>query len=640
MSGFKKKYLSELSKKYPTREAVLSEIIKLSAILELPKGTEHFISDIHGEAEALSHIMRNASGVIRRKLTKLYSAELSTEQISELATLIYYPEEKLSQLRLSGDITEYLSGAIVRLVGLCRFAGAKYTRSKVRERISAVCGDFSELILELIGAEDVISKRDYYERIYSSLLSSEVIFSFIPALCSAIKSLVVDRIHVVGDLFDRGSRADLVMDELMRIENIDFQWGNHDALWMGAAAGSEACCAAAVSNSLAYGNLEVLEIGYGISLRPLWEFAQKHYYGADAKMQKLTEGAKRRISIVSAMHRAITIIEFKLASEVIERNPSFNMEDRQLLRRISEDGTRVNIEGVEYLLNFNGFAGQKGAPWELTDEEREVISYLKHAFMHSSKLRLHIEFLYKMGGMYKIANGNLLFHGCIPLDNSGKLLKMPLADGKCGRALMDFCDSRAREGYFAKEGSMERQRGQDFLWFLWCGSNSPLSGREKTTKFERFFIDDKRAHNEPKNGYFKSWNDSTLAEMILSEFGLNKDSARIVNGHIPIKKGEHPIKGGGRIIVIDGGFCSAYHTRTGIGGYTLIYNADGMRISAHEPFAGKEEAIKRNADIISETVVFEKFENKIKISETDDGGAIKERISDLRTLFSEYNSKQ
>lgn len=635
---YKERYLEQLAKEYPSRTAAECEIIRLNAILELPKGTEHFISDIHAEADALSHLMRNASGVIKRKLRVLFGKDLSEEKLSELATLIYYPEQKLKELAERGASLEDI---LPRLIALCRLSGAKYTRAKVRDRIKRAAGEFHEIITELVNMSSEQEKADYYAKIYSSLLRSDIAARFICALCSAIRSLVVDKLHVVGDIFDRGARADLVMDELMKQGEIDFQWGNHDALWMGAAAGSEACCAAAVANSLAYGNTDFLEIGYGITLRALSEFAASAYEGTNLSrfMPRCSSAlSRKKANQIAAMYKAISVIRFKLEGKLIERNPDFRMDDRRLLHKIDRKNRKIEIGKNIYELADSYFPTMSNRdPYELMTEEAEVIASLVAAFTHSARLKMHVEFLYKHGSTYKCENGNLLFHGCIPLDDEYEFLRLPAAADAYGKGLMDYCDRLAREGYFAKVGSPEKKRGQDFLWFLWHGKNSPLAARTKMTSFERLFVKDKEAKKEPRNPYYKAWEDRNISRKILEEFGLDGEQAHIINGHIPIKKGENPIKDGGRLIVIDGGFCSAYHGRTGIGGYTLIYNADGMMLSAHEPFSGKENAIKRNADIISVRSVFERSDSKIKIKQTDKGQRLLEKIEHLRELIEAYD---
>ena len=641
-ADYEKKYFEELSESFPTRDAVLAEIIKLNAILNLPKGTEHFISDIHGEEEALSHILRNASGVIRRKAEALFKGELSAEEISRLCTLIYYPEEKLSDPEFGGE--EYLKFLLPRLVAICRLVSKKYTRAKVRRRLLSAAKSYCELIVELIDRDGGDEKLQYYESIYKTVIGCGAARDFICELCSAIKALVVDRLHVVGDIFDRGARADLVIDELMKLPSIDIQWGNHDALWMGAASGSEACIAAVLNNSITYRNIDLIEVGYGISLRPLLRFSEAIYSDCDLSAyypkgnshgDMLKSDDDRLLAI---MHKAISVIMFKLEGGLILRHPEFNMNDRRLLHNIDKEKVTVLIDEKEYRLKECFFPTVSDEdPYALTEGEAELMAYLKHAFTHSERLQRHISFLYRFGGMYKIYNRNLLFHGCIPLCEDGVLKKLSAAGNRCGRAMMDYFDKLARQGFYAPDGSPKKELGRDILWFLWCGRSSPLCARDRITTFERLLINDSSAWVEPRDPYYSCWDDSALCEKILKEFSLEGKSSHIINGHIPIKRGEAPIKGNGKLIVIDGGFCSAFYERTGIGGYTLIYNADGMRISAHEPFCGRSNAIKTNSDIISDTVIFESTERKIKVRECDDGTIIRERIADLLELLSEYS---
>ena len=640
-----RKYLLELARKYPNRDSVSSEIINLNAILNLPKGTEHFISDIHGEHEAFSHIRRNASGVIRRKVDACFESVLPSEERAELATLIYYPEEKLDKIRESGaDMEDFYAHTLPRLIDVCRLVSVKYTRSKVRKILAKVSGGYDYIITELLNNDyDLKNKGEYYTNIYKTIIRTGAAERFIVAVASAIKSLVIDHLHIVGDIFDRGARADIVLDELMRENSIDIQWGNHDVLWMGAAAGSRTCIATVLNNSITYKNLDVIEIGYGISLRPLSLFAEEVYKDADVKsyMPKGNSGGDLLRHddeiLIAKMHKAISVIQFKLEGQTILRNPLFHMEDRLLLERIS-DGT-VLIGDKRYPLRDGYFPTvNKDSPYELTTRELEVMAYLKSAFMRSEKLQRHAAFLFEKGEMYTVFNRNLLFHGCIPLDDNGDFLALDAAEGKRGRELMDYCDRMARQGYFSKEGSPEKRRGKDFLWFLWCGKDSPLCARKKIATFERLLIDYKSTHEEPRNAYYLSWDDERIAKKILSEFSLDGTHSHIINGHIPVNKGEEPIKAGGRLIVIDGGFCRAFLSKTGIGGYTLIYNADGMRISAHEPFTGKENAVDNNADIISDTVIFEQVADKIRVRETDFGAVIRDKITDLMVLLRQYES--
>ncbi|MBQ3118569.1 MAG: fructose-1,6-bisphosphatase [Clostridia bacterium] len=643
------KYLTELAKSYPTKSAVLTEIINLNAILNLPKGTEHFMSDLHGEHEAFSHIRRNASGVVRRKVDALFERSLTKKERSELATLIYYPEEKLEAMAREGEISDdWYNVTLVRLLEVCRFVSSKYTRSKVRKHLAKTTQGYDYIIDELLNNDyDAVNKGQYYTNILAAILNIDAAADFIIALCSAIKSMVIDHLHIVGDIFDRGPRADLIIDELMKETSIDIQWGNHDVLWMGAAAGSRVCIATVLNNSITYKNLDVVEIGYGISLRPLTLFANEVYGACDVSsyMPKGdSEGDKYLRDddvLVARMHKAISVIQFKLEGQAILRNPDFNMEHRLLLDKINWGAGTVLADGKEYSLKDTDFPTiDRENPYLLTPEETEVMRYLKNAFMRSEKLQAHARFLYEKGEIYTIFNKNLLFHGCIPIEDDGSFMKFSLAQGKSGKAFMDFCDKAARQGYFAKEGSIARSYGKDFLWFLWCGKDSPLCARKKIATFERLLIEDKSAWEEPKNAYYRSWNDEKIVQKILEEFGLGGERSHIVNGHIPVqkKKGETPLKASGKLILIDGGFCRAYQASTGIAGYTLIYNADGMRISAHEPFRGIDDAISNNTDILSDTVIFEHSADKIRVKDTDTGKRLAEKINDLMKLLEGYES--
>ena len=649
LSEDKLRYLKELAKSYPDRDTVSSEIINLSAILNLPKGTEHFLSDIHGEHEAFLHIRRNASGVIRKKVDMLFSKTITSRERAELATLIYYPKEKLDELRDSiPDIDEWYEVTLLRLVDICRLVSSKYTRSKVRKHLVKTAGGYDYIIDELIHKSlEEPNKEDYYDNIINTVVRIGSAESLIVALCSAIKSLVIDHLHIVGDIFDRGPRADIIVDELMKENSIDIQWGNHDILWLGAASGSRTCIATVLNNSITYKNLDVIEIGYGISLRPLSLFANEVYKDSDVSGY-MPKGNSAGASLtrdddllVARMHKAISVIQFKLEGQIILRNPQFDMNGRLLLDKIDREKGTVLIDGSEYPLKDSDFPTlDMSSPYSLTEKEKEVMWHLKNAFLRSEKLQRHASFLFEKGEMYTVFYGHLLFHGCISLDDDGEFLSLGAAEGRNGKALMDYCDRVARQGYFAKEGSNSKQVGKDFMWFLWCGKDSPLCARKKITAFERLFVSDSSTWDEPKNAYYTCWNNEKIAEKILEEFSLGGEGSHIINGHIPIRstKGEEPVKANGKLIVIDGGFCKAYQSTTGIAGYTLIYNAEGIRISAHEPFLDTQNAIKNNADIISDTVVFEHASSRIKVKDTDGGKAIAKRIDDLRILLSAFES--
>ncbi|MBR2860392.1 MAG: fructose-1,6-bisphosphatase [Clostridia bacterium] len=639
------KYLIELSKKYPNRNAVLSEIINLNAILNLPKGTEHFMSDLHGEHEAFLHIRRNASGVIRKKVDDLFSKTVTAAERAALATLIYYPEEKLAEISQQiDDMDDWYKVTLVRLLEICRLVSSKYTRSKVRKHLAKTAKGFDYIIDELLNNDyDTLNKDRYYDNILNTIIEIGAANKFIASVCSAIKSLVIDHLHIVGDIFDRGPRADIIVDELMKEQSLDIQWGNHDVLWIAAAAGSRTCIATVLNNSITYKNLDVIEIGYGISLRPLALFAGEVYEKSDVSnyMPKGDSHGDALNSeddaLIARMHKAISVIQFKLEGQTVLRNPNFNMQERLLLEKVDFEKGTVLIEGKEYALKDKDFPTiDSSNPYMLTPREKEIMQYLKNAFMRSEKLQRHARFLLEKGELYTIFNNNLLFHGCIPMNDDGSFMALDCAEGKSGRELMDYFDKLARQGYFAKEKSELRQKGKDALWFLWCGKDSPLCARKKMTTFERLLVADSSLWEEPKNAYYKCWNDKATAERIFNEFSLNPETAHIINGHIPVSKGEEPIKAGGKVIVIDGGFCKAYQRATGIAGYTLIYNAAGIRISAHEPFTSVENAIKNNVDVVSDTMIFEVAADKILVSETDVGRNITEKIKDLKLLLEEY----
>lgn len=649
VKGEELKYLTQLAASYPNRRAVLSEIINLNAILNLPKGTEHFMSDIHGEHEAFSHIRRNASGVIRKKVDDLFSNTLTKKERAELSTLIYYPEEKLDSIALDSVIESDRYKIILgRLLSVCRYVSSKYTRSKVRKHLARTAKGYEYIIDELLNLDyNAVNKGQYYEEILNTIIEIGSPEEFIIAVCSAIKSMVIDHLHIVGDIFDRGARADIIIEELMKETSIDIQWGNHDVLWMGAAAGSRVCIATVLNNSITYKNLDVVEMGYGISLRPLTLFANSVYENSDVSnyMPKgKSEGdiyIKDDDRFVARMHKAISVIQFKLEGQTILRNPDYGMESRLLLDKINWGKGTVTIDEKEYPLKDTDFPTvDPKEPYKLTDGEFELMNYLKNAFMRSQKLQSHVRFLYEKGEIYTIFNKNLMFHGCIPLNDDGSFMEFPLAQGKSGKEFMDFCDKAARKGYFSREGSIAKSFGKDFLWFLWCGKDSPLCARKKIATFERTLIDAPKLWEEPKNAYYRCWNDEKIVSRILEEFSVRGEHSHIINGHIPVqyKKGESPLKANGKLILIDGGFCRAYQKTTGIAGYTLIYNADGMRISAHESFKGVHDAIVNNADVLSETVVFEQATDKIRVKDTDIGNKLSIKISDLRELLECYET--
>lgn len=642
------RYLKLLAQQYPTVQAASSEIINLQAILNLPKGTEHFISDVHGEYEAFIHILNSCSGVIREKIDDLFASTISKTERDELATLIYYPEEKLELLRQQiPDMNEWYRITLHRLIEVCRFVTSKYTRSKVRK---ALPKDYAYIIDELIHTNYAeADKRDYYENIISTIIDLEQADGFIEAVSGVIKRMAVDHMHIVGDIFDRGPRADIIMDSLLDYHSVDIQWGNHDILWMGAASGSRTLVATVLANSIHYNNLEVIETGYGISLRPLSVFANEVYKDCDVHRfaVKLTgpdaDQYSEKDKLLSArMHKAITIILFKLEGQKLLRHPEYGMSDRLLLDKIDYENKCITIGDTTYPLEDVDFPTvDRADPYALTPEEDTVINQLTASFLRSEKLQKHIRFLYSKGSLYKVFNGNLLFHGCIPMTADGQLLSFSIGDKeRKGREFLDYADTAARQAYYHKLGTPERQLGMDFLWFLWAGRNSPIFGRDRMTTFERRLIKDESAWTEPKNPYYTHYQDPAMCDFLLKEFGLEGPHCHIINGHIPVKskKGESPLKGGGKLIVIDGGFCKAYQGTTGIAGYTLIYNSWVLRIVSHEPFCGQKTAIEDNEDIVNNSQVFERMDARIKIAQTDIGRKLQAEADALRDLLAAYKA--
>ncbi len=641
-------YLRLLSRQYPTVQAAGTEIIRLQAILNLPKGTEHFMSDIHGEHEAFLHILNSGSGEVKEKLEELFGNVMTQRDRNDLATLIYYPQSKIALVAdETEDMGEWYRLTIHRLVDFCRYVSTKHTRQKVR---SFMAKDYEQILDELIHlAEEGGSRRDQYENIINTIILIGQASDVIEALCNVIKALVVDHLHIVGDIFDRGPRADIVMDSLINSHNVDIQWGNHDVLWMGAASGSRTLVATVLSNSIRYNNLDVIETGYGISLRPLSIFANEIYKDCDTSQfnVKLTgsdaDQYTEKDKLLSArMYKAITMILFKLEGQKILRRPEFGMADRLLLDKIDYKTRTITIGDRVYpLLDCDFPTVDPADPYRLTEEELHVITQLTDSFRHSEKLQRHTRFLYSKGGLYLVQNRNLLFHGCIPMNEDGSLMSFTIGGKeRRGREFLDYAEKTARKAYYDKRGTPERQFGLDFLWWLWAGRNSPIFGRDRMTTFERRFIADKDTWTEPKNAYYTYYQDPAVCDLLLQEFGLVGDHCHIINGHVPVKakKGESPVKGGGKLIVIDGGFSKAYQPTSGIAGYTLIYNSRHYRIVSHQPFAGKWNAIHKNDDIENHSVIFEKLETRMRVSQTDEGTELQTRVDDLMMLLEAYRT--
>ncbi len=637
--------LKYLGRQYPTTDAAITEIINLQAILNLPKATEHFISDIHGEYEAFSHVLRNASGVLKPKIDALFMSELSERERRSLAMLIYYPEKKLEQIaNKEQDMHDWYRLNLFRIIKLCKVISSKYTRSKVRK---ALPKEFAYIMEELLNEQiDTSNKDKYYNEIIERIVSLNKGKEFLCAFCYLIQRLAVDRLHVIGDIFDRGPRADWVMDTMLKYHSIDIQWGNHDILWMGAAAGSGACVANVIRNACKYANLETLEDGYGINLLPLASFALECYKKTDYEaflpnMEGLDTLQKDSGEIIALMHKAITIIQFKLEHQLNESCFDPSMKERDLLHKINYENKTIEIEGHWYhLKNIDFPTVNPSRPYELTPEEEQVIERLILSFVQSSKLQEHIRFIFSKGSMYKVYNNNLLYHGCILLEEDGHFKEITL-DGKTysGKSYLDKLEEIVRAGYFREQEDEIKQKGRDMMWYLWCGKNSPLFGKDKMSTFERYFIEeDEQCIDEAKNAYYAHLDDPHLADRILEEFGVASGEAHIINGHVPVqvKHGETPIKAGGKVIVIDGGFTKAYQKVTGIAGYTLIYNSWGLQLASHEPFEGIEKAILSEKDIVTSINIIEYVYKRKRVVDTDVGKDIMGQIEALLMLTEHY----
>lgn len=640
------RYLKLLSKQFPTIASCCTEIINLQAILNLPKGTEHFLSDIHGEYESFNHVLKNGSGNIKRKISEVFGDIMSEKDIKGLAALIYYPEQKLEIIhKQEENIGEWYKVTIYRLIVVSRKAAFKYTRMKVRKALPA---EFAYIIEELMhkGTEEY-DKEEYYSEIINSIIKVGRADEFIISMSKLIQRLVIDRLHIVGDIFDRGPGADKVMDTLMNYHSVDIQWGNHDVLWMGAAAGSEACIATVIRICTRYANLDTIEDGYGINMLPLATFALE-FYGEDdcskfkPKIETDIVYSDNDLRLIAKMHKAISIIQFKLEGEIIKRRPHFRMDDRLLLDKINyEDGT-IDWYGKTFKLNDRKFPTiDPEDPYRLTKEERELVEKLKFSFLNSEKLQKHVRFLLSNGSMYLKYNSNLLYHGCIPVNEDGTFKKVVIgSSGKAysGKAYFDRLEILVREGYFHENSPEGKLYGMDMTWYLWTGTDSPLFGKNKMTTFERYFIDDEITHKERKSPYFKMEDSEKMCRLIFEEFGLNPDNSHIINGHVPVKSksGESPIKANGKLIVIDGGFSRAYQGTTGIAGYTLIYNSYGLLLVSHDPFESAQKAIEEEKDIHSTTMVLEKEVERKRVGDTDNGEQLKEQIKDLQMLLDAY----
>jgi fructose-1,6-bisphosphatase-3 len=638
------RYLSLLAEQYPSIQAASNAIVNLTAQLQLPKGTEHFLSDVHGENEAFEHVIKNGAGSIWRKIEEMFSNTLSKLERRNLATLIYYPEEKTPlMLQAVPDQAEWSRLTLVRLIKLCRVMVAKYRRETVRKFMPAPVADILEELL--YEQETLENKAEYYQSLLDTIILTGSARTFIVHLAELIQRLAISRLHVIGDIYDRGPGAHLILDALMDYHQVDIQWGNHDILWMGAASGSEACIANVIRTCLRYGNMETLENGYGISLLPLVSFAIETYKNDPCKLfiPRVPDDAEftsQEIRLMAQMQKAMAMIQFKLEGQLIKRRPHYQMEDRLLLDKVDYANGKVMMNAAEYQLLDRHFPTIDPAqPDVLTAEEQAVMAKLRSSFTNSKKLQQHARFLYSKGGIYLIHDGNLLYHGCIAMNEDGSFKSFNV-DGQAfaGKAFLDRVDRLARQGYFDTDNLEQKQYGMDAMWFLWCAPQSPLFGKEKMATFERYFLAEKETHTEKRNPYYALRDKEETTSKIFREFGLDSKTGHVINGHVPVKvtKGEKPVKANGKLIVIDGGFSRAYQKETGIAGYTLISNSRGLLLAAHHPFESTQRAVSEEIDIDSETEIIESHPVRMRVKDTDHGRRIQQEIEELRALLEAY----
>lgn len=645
MKALEEKYLEGLSELFPSIAAASTEIINLQAIVNLPKGTEHFLTDIHGEYEAFAHVLKNGSGSVKRKVDDVFANTMSSRDKQTLATLIYYPWEKMERIREEEqNMDDWYKIMLYRLIEVAKRSASKYTRSKVRK---ALPKDFAYVIEELITEKSgMTDKESYYNSIISTIIQIGRAEEFIVALCELIQRLVVDHLHIVGDIYDRGPGPHLIMDKLMEYHSVDIQWGNHDILWMGAAAGQKCCIANVIRICARYGNLDILEDGYGINLLPLATFAWKQYAKdpCECFLLKEQDNCKpQELELNMKMHKAISVIQFKVEGQAAELYPEFGFQRRNFLDKINYEEGTITIGGKIYQLLDDYFPTiDPKNPYQLSAEEEEIMNRLVKAFQSCEKLQRHMRFLLNKGSLYKIYNSNLLYHGCVPLNDDGSLRKVKIY-GKSyqGRTLYDVMESYVRKGFFAVDPD-EKKKGRDLMWYIWQGADSPLFGKDKMATFERYFLAEKELWKEKKNAYYLLLEDENVMNGILDEFGLDREISHIINGHVPVKtkNGENPVKCGGKVLVIDGGFSKAYQKETGIAGYTLIYNSYGLILAAHDPFESTEAAIEKERDIHSDSVIVKRTLERKTVGDTDVGKVLKERIADLEALLDAYRSGQ
>ena len=641
------RYLELLSHNFPSIASASTEIINLEAILNLPKGTEHFLADLHGEYEAFQHVLRNASGAIKRKVNEIFGNTLREAEKKELCTLIYYPEQKLQLVKgQENDLRDWYVITLNQLVRVCQNVSSKYTRSKVRK---ALPEDFSYIIQELLHENSMDpNKQDYINVIISTIIETHRADDFIVAMCKLIQQLTIDMLHILGDIFDRGPGPHVIMDTLCNYHNFDIQWGNHDILWMGAASGNDCCIANVLRLAMRYGNLSALEDGYGINLLPLATFAMEAYADDpctifNPKVDKTScTYNEKTLRLIAQMHKAISVIQFKLEAELINRHPEFEMEDRLLLHHIDFDRKVFVLDGKDYEMKdfFFPTLNPKN-PYKLTEEEQDIVEKLHHSFVGSEKLRTHMHCLFRYGCMYNVCNSNLLFHASMPLNPDGTLKEVTILGKQYkGKALLDKVGHLIRIAYFSEENTEKARFARDYIWYLWCGKNSPAFDKSKMATFERYFLIDKETHKEIKGHYYALRNEEAVCDMILDEFGVEGEHRHIINGHVPVKamSGEKPIKANGKLMVIDGGFSKAYQPETGIAGYTLVFHSRGFQLVQHEPFTSTQKAIEEGQDIKSTIQVVEMSMNRMRVKDTDKGRELKIQIKDLKKLLVAYRT--
>ncbi len=641
------KHLRLLAKSFPSIASASTEIINLEAILNLPKGTEHFLSDIHGEYEAFQHVLKNASGSIKRKVNDVFGQSLREAEKRNLCTLIYYPKEKLHRIKKEEtNINEWYMVTLNQLVKVCQNVSSKYTRSKVRK---ALPKEFAYIIEELLHDTHEINKRGYFNQIISTIISTKRADEFIIAMCNLIQQLAIDSLHIVGDIYDRGQGAHIILDTLCTYHNVDVQWGNHDLLWMGAFAGNDASIATVVRQSLRYATLETLEEGYGINMLPLATFAMEVYqdvplevYAPKMKFASNHYSQKKQY-LIAQMHKAISIIQWKCEAALIDRNPEYKMDDRKLLHLIDFERGVINIDGNEYELLDKSFPTiNPSAPYTLTDDEQAIVDHFHTSFVNSEKLKKHVYFLLQKGSFYLARNNNLMYHASIPLNEDGSFKDVKIMDEYySGKRLLDRLDSLVQLACRkSTDISEEKQYAIDYMWYLWCGADSPSFDKAKMATFERYLISNKETHKEHKGYYYQLQNDEDICIKILREFGIESESCHIINGHVPvkIKKGENPVRANGKLLVIDGGFSKAYQPETGIAGYTLVYNSFGMQLVQHEPFESTQKAIEEGLDIISNTVLSEHNTERLLVKDTDKGIELTRDIEELHKLLIAYRT--